>query len=408
MKKRLLLISPGRQAGGSNLLLARTSANLYRRHGYALTLVDYHDGATRDAWRKSGVEFDFFPYEDGAPIYAGEADVLLMNLLSSKAMPARLTLDSRTRYVSWCTAPQDGFKYIPPAHLFNRWSWTAKKAILRTFFRAHGARIAEMLREGAARGGVIFMDEHCHAVNEALFGPGIPPALVPICTGEPTLPPRRVHPATGKAFWVGRLADFKTESMIAATRALLNHPSAIREVVVIGDGGDEKASQARLAGFSVSWRGYVPPAALDQMIQEEADLVFGHATSLLEAAKLGIPSLLVDATYERIADGGLKAEWLHRCPAGYVGKISSPEAFIGRTISECLREFQADPAAIAAADHLHWLSHHHPEAVTDALARIIVDGDYTYGEFIASGASRPGRLGALIDWAKACLFRRIY
>ena len=408
MKKRLLLISPGRQAGGSNLLLARISANLWRRHGYALTLVDYDDGATRDAWTKAGVQFDFFPYQEGSPICAGEADVLLMNLLSSKALPTRLSLDSRTRYVSWCTAPQDGFKFIPPAHLFNRWSWTAKKAILRIFFRAHGARIAGMLRGGAARGGVIFMDEYCHEVNEALFGPGIPRALVPICTAEPTLPPRRTHPATGKAFWVGRLADFKTESMIAATRALLNHPSAIREVGVIGDGGDEKTSQARLAGLAVKWRGYVPPAALDRMIQEEADLVFGHATALLEAAKLGIPSLLVDATYERIPEGGLKVEWLHRCPAGYVGKIASPKAFIGRAVSECVGEFQAEPAAIARADHLHWLSHHHPEAVTDALARVIADGDYTYGEFIASGAARPGRLGALIEWAKACLFRKIY
>lgn len=408
MKKRLLLISPGRQAGGSNLLLARTSANLWRRHGYALTLVDYEDGATRAAWAKDRVEFDFFRYVEGAPISAGEADVLLMNLLSSKALPARLTLAPGTRFVSWCTAPQDAFKFIPPAYLFNRWSWASKKAVLQTIFRAHGRRIGEMLRGGAARGGIIFMDEHCHEVNESLFGHGIPKSMVPICTGVATLPPRGVRPATGKAFWIGRLADFKTESMVAATRALLGCRSTVKEVVVIGDGSDEKIAQARLAGLPVVWRGYVPPADLDSMIGGEADFVFGHATALLEAAKLGIPSLLVDGTYERIPDGCLKAEWLHRCPPGHVGKIASPDAFMGRAVAECLAEFQADAPAIGHADYLHWLNNHHPDAVTDALAHVIADGDYTYGDFLATGAARPGWFGALIDWAKTGLFRRIY
>jgi len=408
MKKRILLISPGRQAGGTNLLLARTSANLWRRHGYALTLVDYEDGATRKAWAKDGVEFEFLRYVDGAPISAGEADVLLINLLSSKALPARLALEQSTRHVSWCTAPQDAFKFIPPAYLFNRWSWGAKKAVLRTFFPAHGRRIGEMLRVGAARGGIIFMDEHCHEVNESLFGHGIPRALVPICTAEATLPPRGVRSATGKAFWIGRLADFKTESMIATTRALLGCHSAVKEVVVIGDGADEMLARARLAGLPVVWRGYVPPADLDSMIKAEADLVFGHATALLEAAKLGIPSLLVDGTYERIPDGRLKVEWLHRCPPGHVGKISSPDAFMGRDVAECLSEFQAEPLAIGQADYLHWLNNHHPDAVTDALARVIANGDYTYGDFLASGAAQPGWFGALIDWAKVRLFRRIY
>lgn len=406
--KKILLINPGKCAGGSNLLLARTAANLWRRHGYALALVDYADGATREAWMKTGVQHEFSPYAEGAPIASAEADVLLMNLLSSKAMPARLSLEPNTRFVGWCTAPQDAFKFIPPAYLFNRWGWAAKKAVLTLIYRSHGRRIADMLKEGARRGGVIFMDVHSHAVNEKLFGPGIPKALVPICTGDPILPPRICYRAGGKAFWVGRVADFKTQSLIAATRALLAAGSPIREVVVIGDGGDIETAQAKLEGLPVSWRGFVPPSELDRMIHDEADLVFGHATALLEAAKLGIPSLLVDGTYERISDANLKVEWLHRCPPGYVGKIDRPDFFTGRCVKECLVEFQADLAAIGRADFLHWQQHHHPDAVTDMLARVIADGDYSYGDFLASRAARPGRVGALIDWAKARIFRRIY
>jgi len=408
MNNRLLLIAPGRQAGGSNLLLARVASGLRRRHGYDLTLVDFADGFTRRSWAAEGVEFDFIPYAEGARIEAGATDVLLINLLSSKTLPERLTLAPGSRFVGWCTAPQDAFKFIPPAYFFNRAGWSFKSLLLRSFFARHRARIAHLLKDASARGGVVFMDEHCLEVNERLFGPGLSPSVVPICTGEAALGPRAVSPGTGKASWVGRVTDFKTEPMIAATKALLAPGSPVREVVIIGDGSDVARAKARLAGLPVSWRGHVSPGELDRMIYSEADLIFGHATALLEGAKLGVPSLLVDGTYERVAAEKLSVEWLHRCPAGYVGKIARPEDFVGRPVPTCLAEFQADPGAIGRAVHRRWREQHHPDVITDLLARMIRQGDYTYGDFLASGATRPGWLGGLMNWAKVRVFRRIY
>jgi hypothetical protein len=60
------------------------------------------------------------------------------------------------------------------------------------------------------------MDAHCHEVNEKMFGPDISPAIVPICTAVPSKGPRNV-PRTRKAYWVGRITDFKTEPFIAMT-----------------------------------------------------------------------------------------------------------------------------------------------------------------------------------------------
>jgi phosphoglycolate phosphatase-like HAD superfamily hydrolase/transcriptional regulator with XRE-family HTH domain len=139
------------------------------------------------------------------------------------------------------------------------------------------------------RGGVVFMDAHCHEVNEYLFGPGIPVALVPICTDAPTIGPRLRANVTGKAYWVGRITDFKTEPFIAMTKALLRPGSPIKEVVVIGDGADLSSAKERLAGLAVTWLGYVEPEKLDAELFAHADLVYGHGTALLEAAKrLGV------------------------------------------------------------------------------------------------------------------------
>jgi hypothetical protein len=408
MNTRLQVIAPGRQAGGANLLLARTAVLLARRHGFRLSLVDFEDGATRAAWTDAGIPFEFVRYEVGGSIAIGQAQVVLVSLLGARMFPARLKGDLRAKLLAWCTAPQDPFKFLPPAYFFNAFSWSAKRALARRLFPAQTARIGKFLSEGARRGGVVFMDVHCHEVNEYLFGPGIPAALIPICTAEPALGPRSVSPGSGKAYWVGRIADFKTEPFVAMAQALLRSGAPIREIVVIGDGDGLAAAQARLTGLPIRWLGYVAPARLDAELFAQAELVFGHATALLEAAKLGIPSLLVDGTYDRLTADEVRAEWLHRCPPGYVGKIASSADLAGRPVAECLAEFSADAGGLARADHLHWARHHHPDLVADRLAETIARGDYTCADFLASGAAAPGFFGRFLDAVKERLFRRRY
>jgi hypothetical protein len=408
MTIRLLVIAPGQQAGGANLLLARTAVHLARRHGFHLSLVDFEDGATRAAWLKEGIPFEFSRYEVGGDIDIGRADVVMVSLLGAKLFPGRLKGNRSAKLVAWCTAPQDPFKFLPPAYFFNGWSWPAKRIVARWLFSAQRARIADFLVEGASRGGVVFMDVHCYEINERLFGPGIPPAIVPICTGIPDQNPRSAPTRSGKAYWVGRITDFKTEPFIAMTRELLRPGSAIKEVVVIGDGADLPAAKDRLSGLAITWLGYVDPKKLDAELRVNADLVFGHATALLEAAKLGIPSLLVDGTYDEIKAHQLRSEWLHRCLPGYVGKIAQAKDLIGRPISDCLSELNADAAGVGTADYRHWAKYHHPEVVADKLADVVRRSTYTYTDFLRSGAAIPGAFGSFLEWAKEYIFRRKY
>jgi hypothetical protein len=205
-----------------------------------------------------------------------------------------------------------------------------------------------------------------------------------------------------------RSTVFKTEPFIAMTRELLRTGSAIKEVVVIGDGAGLPAAKGRLAGLAITWLGYVEPKKLDTELRANADLVFGHATALLEAAKLGIPSLLVDGTYDEIKSHQLRSEWLHRCPPGYVGKIAEANDLVGRPVDECLSELTADAAGVATADYHHWRSNHHPEVVADKLADVVRRSTYTYADFLRSRAAVPGGFGTFLEWTKEVVFRRRY
>lgn len=370
--------------------------------------MDYPGGATASAWSLAGVPFEFTPYSPGAQIDLRPGEAILISLLGAKIFPHVLRGEFGGRLIAWCTAPQDPFKFLPPAYFFNNSSWTSKRRFARNFYCDHSRRIADFLMEGSRRGGVVFMDTHSHEVNEELFGPGILKSIVPICTGEPAVGPRLRSAGTAKAYWVGRITDFKTEPFIAMTKALLRPGSPIKEVVVIGDGADLAKAKERLSGLAVTWLGYVEPGNLDAELFAQADLVFGHATALLEAAKLGIPSLLIDGTYERIDNVSLRADWLHRCPAGYVGSITQPNQLIGRNVEDCLVEFVECAERLAIADHHRWQHVHHPDAIADMLADIIAKGDYTVRDFLDSGAARSGWFGGAIDWSKRNVFGRRY
>jgi glycosyltransferase involved in cell wall biosynthesis len=381
---------------------------MHQRHQVALVLVDHPNGATRRLWADAGIPFEFIEYNAGNRHVLPAADLVLMGLLGSKNLASNFEISPASRFLTWCTAPQDPFKFLPPAYFLNNSSWSVKKGFARCFYPAHRLRIADFLKEGARRGGVVFMDMHCHEVNEDLFGSGIPQAVIPICTGVPTIGPRLRKAGTGKAYWVGRITDFKTEPFIAMAKALLRPGSPIKEVVVIGDGADLSSAKERLSGLAVTWLGYVEPEKLDAELFAHADLVYGHGTALLEAAKLGIPSLLVDGSYGQVACDLLRAEWLHQCPVGYVGRITRANQLIGRKVEECLAEFSRAAEQLADADYSRWQEAHHPDAVTDKLAEVIARGDYTAMDFFDSGAARPGWFGAMIEWTKRNVFHRIY
>jgi len=253
------------------------------------------------------------------------------------------------------------------------------------------------------------MDEHTFEVSSAIFGHGIVKHIIPICTDEPARPRRPFFSGMRRAYWVGRVTDFKTESLIAGASALLGAISegSAEEVVVIGAGEGMERAQAALAGKPVRWLGALTAEEMDEEIYTHAWLVFGHATSLLEAAKFGIPSLLIDATYDPVNLAEVRMEWVYRVGATYVGAIVPSDKLSGRDPRDCLDELARTPAAIGVDCHRRWLREHSPEIAASLLSEALKRSNYTAGDLLDSGATRPGVAGRMTEWAKRVIFRRI-
>lgn len=406
---KVCVIAPGRVDGGANLLLGRAAMRLAKKYGWTLHLVDVEGGAVWRLWSRAGVAFSFQVYNPGKVLSVEPTDCVLVCLLGAKLIGTNWLVRREVRLLLWCTAPQDSFKFLPWSIIANRWSWQARSFAAFCLSWGHKRRIGRFLREASRRGGLVFMDEHTFEVSSTIFGHGIVKHIIPICTDEPDRPRRPSFCGMRRAYWIGRVSDFKTESLIAGASALLgaNSEESVEEVVVIGAGEGMEHAKVMLAGMPVRWLGALTAEAMDEEIYTHAWLVFGHATSLLEAAKFGIPSLLIDATYEPVNLAEVRMEWVHRVGAAYVGAIVPGGRLTGRNPRDCLNELTRAPAAIGVGCQGRWLREHSPAIVAELLSEALKRSSYTVGDLLDSGATRPGVAGQLTEWAKRVIFRRI-
>ena len=403
------MIAPGRVDGGANLLLGRAAMHLAKKYRWSLHLVDVEGGAVWRLWNRAGVTFSFQVYAPGSILSVEPTDYVLVCLLGAKLIGKNWLVRREVRLLLWCTAPQDSFKFLPWSIIANNWTWQVRSFAAFCLSWGHKRRIGSFLREASRRGGLVFMDEHTFEVSSAIFGHGIVKHIIPICTDEPTRPRRPSFSGMRRAYWVGRVTDFKTESLIAGASALLGAISeeSVEEVVVIGAGEGMEHAKAALAGKPVRWLGALSAEEMDEEIYTHAWLVFGHATSLLEAAKFGIPSLLIDATYDPVNLAEVRMEWVHRVGATYVGAIVPSDKLSGRDPRDCLDELARTPAAIGVDCHRRWLREHSPEIAASLLSEALKRSNYTAGDLLDSGAARPGVAGRMTEWAKRVIFRRI-
>jgi hypothetical protein len=103
--------------------------------------------------------------------------------------------------------------------------------------------------------------------------------------------------------WLGRIADFKYYPLMRCLEDLDALQPTIGlpvSVICVGGGDYEQAlegSLKNLSNLSVHNIQHIEPDVLPNFLLSNTDLLLGMGTSALEAARLGIPTLLLDASY---------------------------------------------------------------------------------------------------------------
>lgn len=410
---KLVLFTPGREVGGTALLFARLAAHWQAVTSYVPEIIDFADGITAQYLRERDVEFVLRPHIGGRKQEFAADEILLTSLLPARALGYQLLPEAGTKIVLWLTHPQDAFKWIPTFQVARTWPDNAKSNYARIVHSSYLPRLRETFRTGIARGGLIAMDNATRCAIVDQFDLTQAPEILPIFTDEVEILRARVTEEVIRICWVGRLTDFKLKPVLALIEEVDRLSRAGRKVAfdIIGDGaefGEVQAFARRLNNPAIALLGSMPPNQMERHLATQVDLFVGHGTAILEAAKLGIPALLIDGFYFSPAANTLRFDWLHEREAGNVGEvINDPTQMTGRTLAIALDELST-VEGIGEACLERWKRCHQPRACTERIAEICASSTLQYRHLDEAGMSNFDLQGALAMRFKRYVTRNKY
>lgn len=395
----LVLYGPNDGPGGTvNLML--NLATHWRESQVPLVVIDYAGGYLSSRLRERDVAFEHRLYGRGGVVHVRDGETLLAPILPARDLGYRILAEPDVRLLLWVTHPQDGFKWLPAYQVARTWSDEAKNTYARCTHPGYYQRLRGAYAQGVAAGGLLAMDEATASSLATQFALPGRPSIVPIFTDDapaPTGRPECSPPGPLRVTWLGRLTDFKTQAVIALIREVALLRSHGEDVVlnIIGEGAERSKVEAAAASAGsgvVRFHGQLMMRAVDSFLQDNTDVLCGHGTAILEGAKLGVPSLVIDGTYKEAPESRRVGVWLCDAPAPYVGLAAAASVDRGGSrLSELLMQ-RSHFADVGRRCRERWEQHHGPAAAAAHFAQLLESSSWLMQDLEAAGFRRFGTL----------------
>lgn len=406
----LVVLAAGRNGGGTINLLANVLSNMPQDR-VALSLIDFRDGFLSSELRRRGVSFELRPFEKEQKATVRADEVFLASANSAQFLRERIVTDPATRVLLWQTHPEEFVRWLPINRpLVGKDAEECRRAARRSnpgYFN----RLRYVLQGGSAAGGLIAMDQNCRDYNKVIFElPGDEP-IVPVCTDRADSAWIPTASKKLRLTWLGRLTDFKTQPVIALYEAARALAAGGRPLMlnIVGDGDDRARLEDLLQpvdNLDVVFHGHLEHEALTPMLTSATDIGVGHGMSLVEFARLGVPSLMLEGFYFK-PDDGARFNWLFDRPEGDVGVIvRRPGDLKGVSLSEALDD--QDLIIAGQRSFTHWAHNFDPEHVANKVLHHIISTRWTVGRMRADGFDRFGFPSNIVQAARQFYTRNKY
>ena len=373
---RFIFFYPSRTLGGAELLLARVATHMARK-GIAVAIVDLPGGKLSELAEAEGLEV--IHAESGSPAALAGANTIIAPASHMVDLRHWIRGDESTRQLFWMIHPYGAY-LVPP--------------LLQSFFYAHLPILylvnrlflnKEFLECRSALGwlmqhkGLVFMDFESYRQTSRWYRlpEALEPVYLPIPMGVdfPEEPPHRAVSTTMNLFWVGRLVDFKIHPLkyFAQRLAQADQARAIKlHIVGSGDQFQNIAEFMSKLDIHFSMLGELDSSSLHSILLDQADLLVAMGTSALEGARLGIPTVSIDASYKPMP-GNYKFTWIFERPAGDLGRIidAPGEGSPGfHDIDELLFDLRRDGKSLSKKCWMYFMNHHDISIIANKLIEI--------------------------------------
>ena len=120
---------------------------------------------------------------------------------------------------------------------------------------------------------------------------------------------------------------------------------------------------------------------LNQYLSKNVDLLMAMGTAALEGGKLGIPTILLDASYEQIPNG-YQFKWLFESDGSNVAQFIHSKNFEnnGHSLDNIIESININPKRIGAKCLLYVDKNHSVKAISNQLIKGVKKATFKWGD----------------------------
>lgn len=355
--------------GGVQTLFARLAEALVGKV-CSVKIVDYPDGIYHKIITNTCIEL--VTYTDNVPLKISGASVVIMPaeyIVKSKMF---ITTDSTCKIVYWFVHPYNVVVNFPFFNYFSKLKKHSISNLIWLLYRKDMKSLSNHLMRLNEDSCLFFMDLECYEVNKKIFGLNcFIPKFLPIPVEKPK---HSLDVNVNNSFcWLGRIEDFKTNILDRVLHDFINS-NLSNDFIVIGEGRDLNKLRARyVLRKNIRFVGIIKESSLESYLCSNVSLMFAMGTSAIESAKLGIPTILLDAFYGDVPDN-YRYRWIFRSQGYTLGRIidrsynpESGDLDFGSVISEITDNFDL----LSQQSRIHFERNHSLEIVLDGFNEMI-------------------------------------
>lgn len=301
----VIFFYPSKNIGGAQLLFSRLANKLSENKNIRVVVVDFIDGFLR-----GNVNSDVLCIEKKELIDLPKSNnkfvICPLSMISS--IHKEMKDISIQRYIYWCIHPENtidilkgGFKYKNNEFLIHCFNFMKIREIKKS------------LLDGIENNNIFFMDETNLKRTSSFYGITVNnPKYLPI----PVLPfntTNCIDRNINNIVWIGRLSKDKVFSLIYALEKMNKIRSKEKiNIHIIGDGQYiGLIDSSKYNNLDIIHHGFVANESIKEfIIFNHIGLAIGMGTSILETSLYGIPSLLIDPSYNYISED-YSPQWVY-------------------------------------------------------------------------------------------------
>ncbi len=387
MKKTVCFVFPYREISGVPVLFYNM-ANAFARYfkeKYDVSVLDYSDGVMAGYINK---DVSLKVIEMGKPCILDDDYIVMQGILPS-AMRPEYKIANKSKVLFWVLHPLNFLPIVFPFNFFRNYIENNVKEyseIVRKFYRKEYTNLNMFIKKIDEGNSLVFNTETYYTETSLFLDYQIKDIkILPVAASDPEVLNKKGISETLNCGWVGRLCDFKIHVLNYTLRKIAAYALEYKKEIVfhiigtgelehlLGSFDNEYFKQIKVGGLKKT--------ELDNYLAEHVDLAFSMGVSAIESEKLGIPTVLLDASYEPVREG-YKFKWFHLVDNYDIGHIMQDSDFEpgNDTLERIINEYVIDYDMPSKLAYEYYSKNYSTMAVARKMDSMLDDINVTWGD----------------------------